>query len=172
MDIVNISDLKNEVNLDRYIKDCSINLEFSYVSNFKSAKTLRDIVNYIWKKLELPEITISRLILIIDEMNNNAIEHWSNPWDINKFRFKSSLNSSKQLNLIIEFEDSWKKPWAKKAIDMETLRAHRLKRGYSEHSSIRWRWLFMIIFKIVDRLYFKDSENWWLIVWIKKNIKI
>jgi hypothetical protein len=53
---------------------------------------------------------------------------------------------------------------------METLRAHQLKLWYWHHESIRWRGLFMITFKSVDRLYFKDTKNWWLIVWIKKNI--
>jgi hypothetical protein len=57
-------------------------------------------------------------------------------------------------------------------LEMETLRAHQLKLWYGNHESIRWRGLFMIIVKSVDRLYFKDTKTWGLIVWIKKNIKI
>jgi hypothetical protein len=40
------------------------------------------------------------------------------------------------------------------------------------NNSIRWRWLFMIIDKLVDKLYFKDSKNWWLIVGIEKKLRI
>jgi hypothetical protein len=67
-------------------------------------------------------------------------------------------------------EDAWNWLKHKNALEMETLRAHQLRLWYWDHESIRWRWLFMIIVKSVDRLYFKDTKNGGLIVWIKKNV--
>jgi len=171
MDKINIWDLpinahKNKFLL-KYISNRNIDIEFSYKSFFKNAKVLRilvsNICNYIW----LDQMSISRIALMVDEMNNNAIEHWSCEWDINKLRFKCE-NQDNKLLISIEAEDSWKGNRAKTALDMETLRAHQLKLWYKWHDSIRWRWLFMIIVNIVDRIYFKDSKNGGLIVWIKK----
>jgi anti-sigma regulatory factor (Ser/Thr protein kinase) len=119
----------------------------------------------------LNKVLISRMTLIIDEMNNNAIEHGSSQWDINKFRFKCEPQDN-GIFVCIEVEDSGKWGTAKKALDMETLRAHQLKLWYKWHNSIRWRWLFMIIVNLVDRVYFKDSKDGWLIVWIKKKYRL
>jgi hypothetical protein len=119
--------------------------------------------------LNISNNNIYKITLIIDELNNNAIEYWSKNWDINKLRFKAKKNNN-TIELNIEVEDSWKWIKSKKAINMEELRVKRLKAWYSNHNSIRWRWLFLIILKLVDDLYFKDSESWGLIVWIKKII--
>jgi hypothetical protein len=90
---------------------------------------------------------------------------------MNKIRFQTESYGG-NISMIIEVEDSGKWPKAKKSLDMEILRAHQLKLWYGNHSSIRWRWLFMIIVTLVDRLYFKDSQDGWLIVWVKKNYSI
>ncbi len=89
----------------------------------------------------------------------------------NKLRVKI-CNNWDSLDFIIEVEDNWKWPKHKTALEMETLRAHKLKLWYWEHDSIRGRWLFMIIVKSVDRLYFKDADTGGLIVWVKKNVPI
>jgi hypothetical protein len=47
-----------------------------------------------------------------------------------------------------------------------------LEKWFRNHSSIRGRWLFMIIIKIMDELYFENSQKWWLIVWIKKDLLV
>jgi hypothetical protein len=107
----------------------------------------------------------------VDELNNNAIEYWTLKWYTNKLRIKIIVNEN-EANINIEVEDAWNWLKHKTALEMETLRAHQLRLGYWNHESIRWRWLFMITFKSVDRLYFKDTKNWWLIVWIKKNISL
>jgi len=172
MDKIDINKSFEIKKLSNYIKKNSINIEFFYVSDFHSAKILRDIIHNMSVLLKIDSINISRIILIIDEMNNNAIEYWSKKWEINKLRFKAEIKNNNSVDLNIEVEDSGNWKQAKKALEMETLRAHQLKLWYLEHASIRWRGLFMIIVNLVDRLYFKDNKTWWLIVWIKKTIKI
>ena len=111
------------------------------------------------------------MVLISDELNNNAIEYGTSTWWYNILRVQIE-KKKKTCNLVLEVEDDWKWNNPKTALEMETLRAHQLKKWYLEHNSIRWRWLFLITVQIVDRLYFKNSANWGLIVWIKKEIKI
>jgi hypothetical protein len=55
---------------------------------------------------------------------------------------------------------------------MCNLAEKKKKRWFDNYKSIRWRWLFLIIDKMVDKLYFKDSKDWWLIVWLKKEISL
>lgn len=152
--------------LEPLLKKDSFEIEFVYGSDFSNTKMLRDFIEYISSNLWFDSITRSRLVLITDELNNNAIEYWSDPSGINKLRiiFKS-INWETFLNLEVEDNGRWKAP--KSALDMETLRAHRLKLWYFNHDSIRGRGLFLIIVKLVDRLYFRNSSDWWLIVWIK-----
>ncbi len=145
-------------------KNCKI--EFIYSSCFTNTKNLRDFIDIIWKILWFSEKQRSKIILISDELNNNAIEYWSDPKAFNIFRVNIFYNK-KDIELNIEVEDNWKWKWHKTALDMETMRAHKLKRWYFNHESIRWRGLFLITVQIADRLYFKDSPNWWLIVWVK-----
>jgi len=180
MDKIEVLGLYNITNRDKFIlnfiNNNSINIEFEYLSDFIHTKILRDYIKDICILMWLDSKNITRLILIIDEMNNNSIEYWSKKWDLNKLRVnitkKIDKNQKETFELIVEVEDSWKWSRPKKALEMETLRAHQLKLWYAQHSSIRWRGLFMIIVNLVDRLYFKDTSSWWLIVWIKKKIII
>ena len=168
-DISEINDVINKISC--LMKNGELDIEISYFSNFSSTKNLRDIINHICFLLKISNNNIYKITLIIDELNNNAIEYWSMHWDINKLRFKAKKNN-KNIEINIEVEDSWKWNSPKKTVDMEDLRVKRLKTWYSNHNSIRWRWLFLIILKIVDLLYFWDSKSWGLIVWIKKTISI
>ena len=175
MTSIDINKLKSAVNKENFIfnnfENKNLDIELIYDSNFENSKILRNLMDIIWKKLNLLEKDLSRLILVIDELNNNAIEYWTDKLWKNKFRIKI-VNNWDSILFNIEVEDNWKWDSAKTTLEMETLRAHQLKLWYGLHSSIRWRWLFMIIVKSVDRLYFKDSDEWWLIVWVYKNIKI
>lgn len=146
-----------------------LNLEFIYKSKFENTKDLRDFVDVICSILNLSDKLKSRIVLISDELNNNAIEYWSNSEWLNSLRINANIeNWVVNFNLEVEDNGQWRSP--KKALDMETMRAHKLKLGYFWHDSIRWRWLFLIIVKIVDRLYFKNSKLGWLIVWVKMKI--
>lgn len=173
MNIVHIKDLPKSFSIKNFVSnqiiDWTIDIEFVYVSDFKNTKILRDFVEVISLELWVTPSDIPLFILIVDELNNNAIEYWTEKWWENKLRFKCVKKwDTYQIN--IEVEDTGKWPKHKNALEMETLRAHQLKLWYNDHKSIRWRWLFMIIVKTVDRLYFRDTKTGWLIVWIRKNI--
>lgn len=175
MKIVNISDIIDKEKRDNIIKntfvDNLLDISIKYSSDFTNAKVLRDFIidvsdffcfSWTWK---------SRLTLIVDELNNNAVEYWSLKNDINILRLKI-IREEDLYDLSLEVEDSWKWEKHKTAKEMILLRNKKKLKWFFKNEWIRWRWLFMIIEKLVDELYFKDSENWWLIVWIKKKINL
>lgn len=175
MNIIHINNLPSSFNINEFISekiiDWNIDIEFIYVSNFKNTKLLRDFIEVICLELWIPGKEIPIFILIVDELNNNAIEYWTEEGWYNRLRVKCiKINEYLTINIEVEDTGKWKKH--KNALEMETMRAHQLKLWYNWHKSIRWRWLFMIIFNTVDRLYFKNTKTWWLIVWIKKKLKL
>jgi anti-sigma regulatory factor (Ser/Thr protein kinase) len=111
MDKINICDLSRDIDKDsllsKYASNGNLSIEFSYLSDFKSAKILRDIVGSICNHLKLDKITTSRITLIVDEMNNNAIEYGSQKGDMNKIRFQTESYGG-NISMIIEVEDSGK----------------------------------------------------------------
>lgn len=173
---LNINNLNNSFfNKEEYIDKClngwKLCLEFHYLSCFENTKILRDFINIICKKFNVSEKNTWRFILVTDEMNNNAIEYWTSSWYENIIRIIVKSNWEK-LYFVIEVEDKWNWEKHKTAKEMEELKNNRLKTWFNVHTSIRWRWLFMIIINIVDKLYFIDSKKWWLIVGIEKEITI
>lgn len=155
--------------LDQYITSQSTHIEFHYESDFKNAKILRDCVEYILKSYDISAQDITRYVLACDEMNNNAIEHGSQPGDTNVLRLEVDKNKQ-HIALNIQVQDSWNGKTAKTAQQMQECREHRTKKWFSDHTSIRGRWLFLIIINIVDELYFDDADNGGLIVWFKKDL--
>jgi hypothetical protein len=103
-------------------------------------------------------------------LNNNWIEYWSIKSDINKMTLKISIIDN-EAELILEIEDSWNGANSKTADEMNKEREKK-KNKSCKTNWIRWRWLYLIITRLVDELYFKDSKNWGLIVWIKKKFEI
>lgn len=147
-----------------------LKLELLYRSIFINTWKIRNLVWYICDVLELDPRMKFKIILIVDELNNNAIEYWSKKDDISIMRF-SVKHDNNCYYLNIEAEDSWKWNEHKKASEMIELWKRKIKEWFNNHSSIRWRGLFLIIKNIVDELYFKDSKTGGLIVWINKKIK-
>lgn len=147
------------------------NLEviFSYKSDFSNAKTLRDIVFLICEQINLNWRIRNRIILVVDELNNNAIEYWSKQWDLNELQIIIK-EEKEHVYLNIEVRDSWTWYNSKNASKMKIISKEKVSRWFNWYNSIRGRWLFMIIINLVDNLYFKDSENSWLIVWVEKKI--
>lgn len=174
MEEILISKSDNQIDTD-YIKknynNWELKINFLFESDFVNAKLLRDATLLILDTLGFQSIWKSRFTLIIDELNNNSIEYWSNSWEINSMKVHiKNQNNSFEVN--IEVEDTWNWKSSKKASEMELLRETRIQKGFQNHDSIRWRWLFLIITKLVDKLYFKDSEKWGLIVGITKTIEL
>jgi hypothetical protein len=123
--------------------------------------------NKIW----IDRIWKLRLILIIDELNNNAIEYWSIEWEINRLVVTFSIKNN-FINLFIEVEDTWNWKSHKTSKEMILFRNKKKLNWFFKNNWIRGRGLFMIIEKLVDKLYFKDSKKGGLIVWINKRLEI
>lgn len=149
----------------------SFDVSFLFRSDFKNSKSLRDFLLLIFEFLWVDSIWKNRFVLIIDELNNNAIEYGSKQWDMNVLRFVSEVIDG-EIYINIEVQDCGSWTQAKTASEMEELRTQRLEKWFEGHTWIRWRGLFLIITKLVDTLYFQDASEKWLIVGIKKKIQI
>ena len=167
---IHISEIEHLSDKESFVKDLfhddNFDVCFHYESDFQKTQLLRDIIDLVAGTCGLDDRWRRRIVLIVDELNNNAIEYGSKKGDINKMRF--SFQKSDNALLSIEVEDSGTWTDAKDADTMKLLQAQRTKQGFENHASIRWRGLFMIILSLVDDLYFKDSATWWLIVWVNK----
>lgn len=157
--------------LSQFYKNGTLEISFLFRSDFNNAKYLRDDLMIILDIMWLDSIWKNRFVLIIDELNNNAIEYGSNEMAINRFKFIWKKQDD-GIYLNIEVEDEGNGKNAKKSSEMEVLRHDKIEKWFENYHSIRWRGLFLIITKLVDELYFKDSEKWGLIVGVKKTIKI
>ncbi|MDD3144865.1 MAG: ATP-binding protein [Candidatus Gracilibacteria bacterium] len=155
--------------INSIIHDGKINVEFIYKSKFKNTKDLRDFVGVICYSFNFSDKLKSRIVLITDELNNNAIEYGSSSRGFNTLRINID-REEENINFNLEVEDDGRGKASKTALDMETMRAHKLRLGYFGHDSIRGRGLFLIIVKLVNRLYFKNSHNGGLIVGVKMKI--
>ncbi len=148
-----------------------LKLELIYKSLFSNTATIRNIISIICDELKLSASMKFKIVLIVDELNNNAIEYGSKIDDTNIMR----INIKKDLDYYffnIEVEDSWKWDEHKKSYELIEIWEKKLKEWFNNHSSIRGRGLFLIIKNIVEELYFKDSKTGWLIVGVRKKIKI
>ncbi len=147
-------------------------VEVFYKSDFSNTSILRNFVSFLCEQIWIDPTWTFKIVLISDELNNNAIEYWSKVWDINKMRIFVNRKSD-ICDFVIEVEDTWNGLYHKNAEAMYKLREEKIERWFKDYSSIRGRWLFLIIENLVDSLYFKDSSEWWLIVWIDfKDFKI
>jgi ABC-type molybdate transport system substrate-binding protein len=72
----NISEI-NDINdnISGLMKNGELDIEITYLSNFSSTKNLRDIISNICYLLNISNNNIYKITLIIDELNNNAIEY-------------------------------------------------------------------------------------------------
>ncbi len=157
--------------IDWYIQDNNISVSFGYSSNFKNTHVIRQFVEVISQRFGMSEEWVNRMILIVDELNNNAIEHGSKKTMWSEMKVIMSRDNS-TIHVNIEVEDSWTWKNPKTAADMEELWKQAQKKWFKKHTSIRGRGLFLIITRLVDNLYFKDSDTGGLIVWIDKKISL
>jgi len=156
--------------LEKLCLENKLEVTFKYISDFKSTWLLRNYVSELCSMCGLDKTWISRITLVTDELNNNAIEYWSKAWEYNKMIFKLKKDwEYKNIEIIVE--DTWNWKWHKTASEMEKLREQKLKNWFDDHNSIRWRGLFLIIEKLADELVFEDSDSWGLRVIVRKKIK-
>lgn len=168
-DIIEWSDRRNIIRNNFHKKGLDICVEYPAI--FRSSKVLRDFIVDMADFFHFKSTWKSRLTLIADELNNNSIEYWSKEGEINKMIIKTLIKWDK-VEVCLEVEDTGNGSKAKTANDMESLRDKKKDSNFKNHNSIRGRGLFMIISRLVDELYFKDTSNGWLIVWVRKKIEI
>jgi len=177
MNKIYIDKLHEHIDIEKYVNKHlnkkNLDICFVYKSVFSNTKILRVFVEKIISNLWIEKTRIPRFILITDELNNNAIEYWSFKNDINYMVFKTNhIPKSSFIDINIEVEDSWKWDRHKTSHEMNNIKDEKIKKWFNGYKAIRWRWLFLIIDKLVDNLYFKDKHKWWLIVWINKKLEI
>lgn len=163
-------DNKKEQLIASLCKQEIVDISIMYSSDFKSAKLLREIVDSLCKWFWIDPKWRTRLVLIIDELNNNAIEYGSKKGDKNHMNFKLYSNPKWDLCVDTSVIDTGKWKQAKHAKDMLELKKQNKNKDFSQHHSIRWRGLFLIISHLVDELYFVDSPHGGLIVWARKTL--
>lgn len=146
-----------------------IELEISYPSYFWNAKNIREFWDELFTRVWVSPKWRTRLVLVLDELNNNAIEYGSEEGGINTCRIFIEKWEGK-ISLCIEVIDTWLWTYHKTAQEMSLLKQEHITENFSEHESIRGRGLFLIIYRLVDHLYFEDSLQWGLLVGIKKEL--
>jgi len=170
IDDFNEEELINKDFLNHFYDWVSYEASFLFKSNFINSKKIREIVFIISEIIWIPSLWQKRFIIIIDELVNNSIEYWSSADSFNKLVFYSKKEKD-IINIQLEIKDNWDWNASKTAEEMEEIRIKKLNEWFNMNS-IRWRWLFLIITKLVNKLYFKNRQNWWLTVWIEKTIDL
>jgi len=88
--------------LEGFFTDNVFDISFQYESDFQNTQLLRDIVDMIAEITGFDSRWRRRLVLIVDELNNNAIEYGSKKGDINKMRFFFEKNTKGLLSIEVE----------------------------------------------------------------------
>jgi len=144
--------------LSTLLQDDEIHICISYISAFTSAKLLREFVDEVCKIYSISPKWRTRLVLIIDELNNNAIEYGSKQGENNLLELHLQKDVGKTV-FIASVTDTGHGDHAKTSQQMEEIREANEKEDFSKHSSIRGRGLFLIISRLVDSLKFYNTDS-------------
>lgn len=151
-------------------QDCEMGeLIIEYESRYENTRILREVINEFCELFSLPAKWKTRLVLIYDELHNNAIEHGSLRSDSN-ICFISLRKQNSGIFIRWYVEDTWNAPNSKNYKDMQKLQAAFKDKDFSTHSWIRWRGLFLIISQLVNILEFRPSSLWGVQVYFEKFI--
>jgi len=164
--------LEDEAFISRFFDGNEISVCIQYESEFPNAKILREFVDKVSKISWINPKWRTRLVLIVDELNNNAIEYGSNPKETNCLSLFITRSWDQDFFIDISVTDSWMWEHAKNSNEMEEMRKRHENKDFAQHNSIRGRGLFLIISKLVDTLYFKDSPQGWLQVGFEKSLSL
>ncbi len=152
-------------------KEDRVDISVSYISDFRSAKPLRELTDIICKNFGIIAKWRTRIVLILDELHNNAIEYGSQVGEVNILRLSLERNVLRGEYMIqASVTDTGNGLKAKNTFLMEEIRKQHENEDFSHHDSIRGRGLFLIISHLVDRLYFEDDLQGWLRVGIEKKL--
>lgn len=161
-------DTVTEVYSNEYGKSIKIHIPASV--SFSSS--IRDIIgSLIQNETKFSQKWRHRIQLMVDELVNNAIEHWSS-WD-NLVKILITFHNNNDVEIIVE--DSWT---GKSRIDANDLlnkakfnREMMINNPWS-NKTIRWRWLALIVLNWSDDFTYKNSPNWWLIARLYKKFSL
>jgi anti-sigma regulatory factor (Ser/Thr protein kinase) len=147
-----------------------IKIHIDFWADHKESKIIRDFVGNIFDNFHVGNPWKGRFILITDELINNAIEHGSLPWDMDSCVIEAKESEKWEFSITIEVHDTGNGKDSKDATHMSDIKEERLEKDSNVYMEKRWRWLFYITEKIVDRLSFSESPQGWLAVKVEKNI--
>lgn len=156
---------------EKYIHANKVHVCISYASDFKNAKVLREVVDYLCCQFGISPKWRTRLVLISDELNNNAIEYGSDANDTNSFSISLEKLPDKSINILFSVTDSGKWKQAKTSKQMKEIQKKYSQKDFSHHNSIRGRGLFLIISQLVDSIHFGDQVPHGLRVEIEKHLQ-
>lgn len=156
----------------REFKDCGTwELMIEYESRYENTKILREVIDEFCALFTIPAKWKTRLVLIYDELNNNAIEHGSLRSDSN-ICFISLTKKDSGIQIRWYVEDTGNALDSKSYRDMQDMQTLFKDKDFSKHSWIRWRWLFLIISQLVNLLEFRPSSLWGVQVYFEKFINL
>lgn len=145
--------------------DCEV--ELTYLSHFPLSRHIRETLAYLLRRNEISERWQNRFALISDELVNNSIEHGSDRGEINSCYIKLSKDTEGVLTLTLEVTDTGHGPFSKTSEQMVEMLAERKKTWFTDTTRKRGRG-FMIMEKLVDKVYFRDSVKGGLTVGVVK----
>lgn len=155
--------------IDALCWDNGVDVEVLFGADFKNAKTLRDFFSGVCQYYGIDPKWKTRLILIIDELNNNAIEHGSAKGDTNSMHMQVHPKNGKY-HVRISVSDTGRGDTQTNAEEMRKMQEDLKSKDFKDHHSIRWRWLFLIIDRMVDKLEFTDRNPNGMKVSIEKEL--
>ena len=170
MKAITISDIPDSKELQIFLGDFMYEGDFSvrieYDSIFSNTPKLRFLMESLLDMYGVDVKDKNRLVLVSDELNNNAVEHGTGECWNNAMEVSVEKRANNKLFVNIEVTDCGEGS----AVYMENLQQEKEESGFQNHRSIRGRGLFLITEKIVDNLYFKDAKDGGLTVWVEKTL--
>lgn len=139
-----------------------------FLADHAQSKIIRDMIRITFDKNNIHAPWRGRFALIADELINNAIEHGSQPGDIDTCLIETGKTEDGKFSIVIEVHDTGKGKDSKTAHDMGKVRSEHQTPGVSMRK--RGRGLFHITEKLVDRLSFSESPYGGLAVKVEKHI--
>ncbi len=150
----------------------NIEMTISFWAEYSQSKIVRDIVREIFTKNAIYPLYGWKFALVADELLNNAIEHGSQPWDVNMCVIRSIKDSeSHEFRVSFDVHDTgtgekMTPEW------MRRLRDNIYLNMAGVYLKRRGRGLFLMVEKLVDHLTFDRSPRGWLLVHVDKKIDL
>lgn len=174
--ILDITHLTSEIAEEKFFHltpdITAISVTIIFGADYAQSKIIRDLVRSIFDRNAILPLYGWKFALVTDELLNNAIEHGSQPWDVNICVITATRDESKRrfyISLDVHDTGSGKKTTPEA---MWKLRKNIYLNMAGIYLKRRGRWLFLMVEKLVDKLDFQMSPHGWLLVHVEKTIKL